>query len=130
MNQPPNPDPMQFLKSLWGTMGVPAPGMVTPTLDTAEIEKRIADLKSVENWLNMNLSMLRTTIQGLEMQKATLTMMQQGMSGMSGMTGAAGDGVKPPDAMAVNPVVEAWWNAMQGRPAQGKDDDKNEGEKK
>jgi hypothetical protein len=127
MNQPPNPDPMQFLKSLWETMGVPAPGMVTPTLDTGEIEKRIADLKSVENWLNMNLSMLRTTIQGLEMQKATLTMMQQGMSGM---TGAAGAAAKPPDAMAVNPMVEAWWNAMQGRSAQGKDDEKNEGGKK
>ena len=47
MNQASNQDPLQFLKSLWGPMGVPMPGMVTPTVDLGEVEKRIADLKSV-----------------------------------------------------------------------------------
>ena len=41
-------------------------------LDIAEIEKRIKDLKSVENWLNLNLNVLKSTIQGLEVQQATL----------------------------------------------------------
>ena len=66
-------DPMEFLKSLWGNTGMPLPGLVTPTLDTNELEKRITDLKAVEGWLKSNLSMLQMTIQGLEMQRATLS---------------------------------------------------------
>ena len=64
-------DPMEFLKSLWGNTGMPLPGLVTPTLDTNELEKRITDLKAVEGWLKTNLGMLQMTIQGLEMQRAS-----------------------------------------------------------
>jgi hypothetical protein len=55
---------------------VPIPGMAMPTLDPNEVEKRITDLKSVEGWLTMNLNMVKLSIQGLEMQKATLQAMQ------------------------------------------------------
>jgi len=72
----PNQDPLEFLKSFWGNMGFPLPGMVTPTLDTDELGRRITDLKAVEGWLKNNLSMLQMTIQGLEMQRATLAAMQ------------------------------------------------------
>jgi hypothetical protein len=41
-------------------------------LDIEELEKRIKDLKSVENWLNLNLNILKSTIQGLEVQHATM----------------------------------------------------------
>jgi len=51
-----------------------------PTLDPQEIEKRIAELKALEMWLSMNLNMLRMSIQGLEMQKAGLSAMQQAMN--------------------------------------------------
>jgi len=74
MDQP--PDPFEFLKSLWGPMGLPLAGVMAPTLLPGEVERRIAELKSVENWLNMNLNVLRMTIQGLEMQKAGLAAMQ------------------------------------------------------
>jgi hypothetical protein len=40
------------------------------------VEKRIADLKSVEGWLTMNLNMVKLSIQGLEMQKSALQAMQ------------------------------------------------------
>ena len=70
MSQP--PDAFEFLKSLWGPMGLPMGGVVASTLNPGEIEKRIAELKSVENWLNMNLNVLRMAIQGLEMQKSGL----------------------------------------------------------
>lgn len=56
----------------WGKMGFSLPGMVTPTLDVDELEKRLTDLKAVEGWLKMNLSMLQMTIQGIEMQATTL----------------------------------------------------------
>jgi hypothetical protein len=70
-------DPMEFIKNMWGNMGFSLPGMVTPTVDTDEIGKRITDLKAVEGWLKSNLSLLQMTIQGLEMQRATLMAFQQ-----------------------------------------------------
>ena len=47
-------------------------GSAFPGLDVDELEKRIKDLKSVENWLNLNLNILKSTIQGLEVQHATM----------------------------------------------------------
>ena len=74
MDQP--PDPFEFLKNLWGPMGLPLAGVMAPTLIRDELDRRIAELKSVETWLNLNLNVLRMTIQGLEMQKAGLAAMQ------------------------------------------------------
>lgn len=67
-------DSLEFIKKMWGGMGVP--GMVVPTLSVDEINKKITDLKAVESWLNLNLNMLRTTIQALEVQSATLSALQ------------------------------------------------------
>ena len=69
-------DPFEMFRRLWGNLNVPLPGMAMPTLDPQEVEKRIADLRSVEAWLNMNLNMVKFSIQGLEVQKATLQAMQ------------------------------------------------------
>jgi hypothetical protein len=73
--QPPQ-DPFEMFRRLWGPLGVPLPGMAMPTLDPAEIDKRIADLRSIEGWLNMNLNMVRFSIQGLELQRAALQVMR------------------------------------------------------
>jgi hypothetical protein len=80
---PPNADPIEFMKSFWGNMGFPLPGMITPTVDTDEIGRRITDLKAVEGWLKTNLSMLQMTIQGLEMQRSTLSALQGMMQSVS-----------------------------------------------
>ena len=74
--QTPPQDPFEMFRRLWGPLGVPIPGMAMPTLDPQEVEKRIADLKSVEGWLTMNLNMVKLSIQGLEVQKAALQAMQ------------------------------------------------------
>lgn len=65
-------NPLNFLQGMWNQMGFQLPGMVAPTLDEGELDKQIKDLRSVENWLRMNLSMLQMTIQNLEMQKSAL----------------------------------------------------------
>jgi hypothetical protein len=72
----PPQDPFELFRRLWGPLGVPLPGMAMPTLDPAEIEKRIAELRSVEGWLGMNLNMVKFAIQGLEVQKAALIAMR------------------------------------------------------
>ena len=99
------PDPMEFLKSLWSNTGMPLPGLVSPTLDTDELEKRIADLKAVEGWLKTNLGMLQMTIQGLEIQRATLSALQAISQSASGSDASANP--------FTNPAL--WpWNFMQG----------------
>ena len=76
MMQNPGNDPLNFMRNLWGNMGFSLPGMVAPTFDVDELDKRIKDMKAVEGWLRMNLSMLQMTIQGLEMQRTTLDAVQ------------------------------------------------------
>jgi len=109
MTQPAGPDPFEFLKLLWGPMGLP--GMVTPTLDVSEIDKRIAELKSVESWLSMNLNLLKMTIQGMEMQRATLSAMQ-GMQSAGAETAKVGAQTSQAGSTG-NPFAEAWWNVLQ-----------------
>jgi hypothetical protein len=73
-------DPFALFRQLWGPLGVPVPGLAMPTLDPRELEKRIADLRSIEAWLNMNLNMVKFSIQGLELQRAALQAMGAGAS--------------------------------------------------
>jgi hypothetical protein len=47
--------------------------MSAPPMSAEDLDKRIADLKAVESWLNMNITMLRGTIQTMEVQRATLS---------------------------------------------------------
>lgn len=103
-----NANPMEFFKSLWGNMGIPLPGMVTPTVDTDELGRRITDLKAVEGWLKSNLSMLQMTIQGLEMQRATLMALQT-------MSQQATEGEPAANPFA-NPAMWSW-GFMQPAPA-------------
>ncbi len=81
-------DPLEFVRGMWSSMGFSLPGMVTPTLDVDELDKRIADMKAVEGWLKMNLNMLQMSTQGLEMQRAALAavsaMSQHAQSGEAG----------------------------------------------
>ena len=75
-DQTPPQDPFEMFRRLWGPLGIPLPGMAVPTFDPQEVEKRIAELRSVEAWLNMNLNMLKLSINGLEMQRAALQAMK------------------------------------------------------
>jgi hypothetical protein len=104
MSQP--PDPFEFLKSLWAPMGLPMAAAFAPTLKVDEIDRRIAELRSVENWLNMNLGALRMTIQGLEMQRTALAAMQ-------GATSNPPPGAGDDPGEAGRRFAEAWWKMLQ-----------------
>ena len=102
-------DAQAMLKSFWGSLNIPLPGMVTPTLDVDELDKRITDMKAVEGWLKMNLNMLQMSIQGLEMQKFTLSTMKQAMT----QAQESGEGANAFTNAALWP-----WNFMQSAAAQ------------
>lgn len=60
----------------FGAMAMPKiPGMpewAMPTMDPAELEKRINELKTVLFWLEQNTNALKASVQALEVQKMTL----------------------------------------------------------
>ena len=119
-NEIPNSDPLEFMKGMWGNMGFSLPGMVAPTFDTDELEKRIHDLKAVEGWLRMNLSMLQMTIQGLEMQCSTLSavkaMGQMASENSRSHASESAEAAAETAGEGANPFAQAamWpWNMMQ-----------------
>lgn len=62
----------ELMQKMWNPMNLPLPGIATPTVNPADVEKRIVELKAVETWLTVNLNMLQATINTLQMQKAGL----------------------------------------------------------
>jgi len=103
-------DPFEMFRRLWGPLGLPVPGMAMPTLDPQEIDKRLADLRSVESWLSMNLNMVRLSIQGLEVQKSALLAMHAaaGKGAAEGKAAAAGEGGAPDASLLFWP-----WSVVQ-----------------
>jgi len=123
----------QTFSALSGTNGLAKGLSMQPTLDPAELEKKINELKSVESWLKLNLSMLSSTIQGMEVQLATITTLQQFMSANAGAPVQAtkvwpthsaeretstatkqASPVKPdePTVAASTEAAQAWWNML------------------
>ncbi len=116
-------DSFDLMKKMWGFAGMPGmpnagnlatmamrlpqqlPSMMAPTFDVNELDKRIADLRAVEQWLDLNATMLRTTIQTLEVQRATIATLK-GISGaMLAPLGRQGPKPDAPAAIAPNLVV-------------------------
>ena len=80
-------------------------GAAFPGLDVDDLEKRIKDLKSVENWLNLNLNILKSTIQGLEVQHATMMALK-----------SFGDAVSAAGAAATTPKEESETKTTSAKP--------------
>lgn len=133
-------DTLEFVRNMWGAMKIP--GMSMPSMSPDDINKQITDLKAVESWLQMNMNMLRTTIQTLEVQSATLSAIQtMGQSfshaGTSrptaesksefespfekpaGQTDKSASGMPDTAAIAAQFANSAlWWNTVQDQFAQ------------
>ena len=99
-------DAMAFMQKMWNPFGIPIPGFGAPpepnanapaavpfpspaamfaALDPAEVERKINELRVIENWLTMSLSMTQMSIKTLELQKASL----EALRGASAAGGAA-----------------------------------------
>lgn len=91
-------DTLEFVKNLWGSMKIP--GMSMPSMSPEDIDKQIADLKAVESWLQMNMNMLRGSIQALEVQSATLAALRS-------MSQSFSQAASPPAADQGSPAFES-----------------------
>lgn len=105
-------DTLEFVKNLWGGIGVP--GMAAPTLSVDDLDKKITDLKAVEAWLALNSSMVRGTIQALEVQRGTLAALKS--MGDAFAKAAGKEPLEPAAGAASAPQFAdpaAWWNMLQ-----------------
>ena len=135
------PDPFEFVKQLWGQMAVPGfglsagsgagagmPGMQMPSFDPKELEQRLAQLKQVKQWLEMNLNMMSLQINTLEMQLAGMAGLKAastkafgeqvaqndgGSASAGNASGQSGQGA--PNAPWMDP--QAWMKFMQDQAA-------------
>ncbi|MDR8727876.1 PhaM family polyhydroxyalkanoate granule multifunctional regulatory protein [Burkholderia pseudomultivorans] len=112
--------------------------MMAPLTSVEELDKRITDLRAVEQWLKLNLGMLQSAIQALEVQRATLaTLRAFGAFAQTSMSaaedaavaaakaaapdagaaaGAAGAANAPADGDAAQNAAfdpSGWWNLLQ-----------------
>jgi hypothetical protein len=126
-----------FLQGLLKNAGAGLPNVgqwIAPTLDPAELDKRIQELKTVQFWLEQNARLLATTIQALEVQRMTLNTLQGMNLPMAGLSESLK--IKPfaqpapepkpaarprrkaaPRAQAAGPTAAAvdpmqWWGAL------------------
>jgi hypothetical protein len=53
-------------------MGMPNPAAMFAALDPVEIEKKIHEMRVIENWLVMSINLMQMSIRTLELQKASL----------------------------------------------------------
>jgi len=100
-NPPLSPqDAMAFMQKMWNPFGIPIPGFgalgaetaaapgvpaampfpnpaaMFAALDPAEVQRKIDEMKVIENWLGMSLSMTQMSVKTLELQKASLEAMR------------------------------------------------------
>ena len=133
---------MNIMRQMWDGMATNPLGMSsssTTAMPSAEdLDKRIKELRAVENWLRLNLSMLSSTIQGLEIQRSTLSTLQsfaqnsmaampglvEAMSQTASSTGSASatpplkavqatDGATDEATESLMQAGQAWWGMMQ-----------------
>lgn len=101
-------DFLQGLAQSAGTASSPmgrVPQWVAPTVSVEEVDKRIAELKAVQFWLEQNGRALNATIQALEVQRMTLSTLKDMNVSMSELAksfpfpgAAAADAVKAASA--------------------------------
>lgn len=103
---------MEMMRQAWA--GLAGPGGLTQALPMAvpmnleDLDRRINELRSVENWLRLNLSMLSSSIQGLEVQRATIATLRSFVDSVSsvGADEAAGGASPLEVALGLKPAPQ------------------------
>ena len=103
MTKPVTPqDVFDMWQKMVNPSAYPLQSFMFPVLDPKEIQKKIAELETVEHWLKANVNMLQLTIQSLQYQ---LAMLKGGEKAQEVLAGK--DAPKPPEEIP-NPAAWAW----------------------
>ncbi len=87
---------------------------LTP-MSLEDLDRRIRELQTVQNWLQLNATMLSNTIQGLEIQRSTLKTLKSFAGGAFQGAGAGAESAGRADAAGTEYARAAgeWWNMVQ-----------------
>ena len=85
----------------------PLQSLMFPVLDPKEIERKIAELETVEHWLKANVNMLQLTIQSMQYQLAMLKGGEKAQEVLAGKDPPAEGEVPNPAAWAWKMMAEA-----------------------
>jgi hypothetical protein len=85
----------------------PLQSLMFPVLDSKEIQKKIAELETVEHWLNANLNMLQLTIKSMQYQLAMLKGGEKAQQVLAGEDATQEEEVPNPAAWAWKVMAEA-----------------------
>ncbi|HSN20458.1 MAG TPA: PhaM family polyhydroxyalkanoate granule multifunctional regulatory protein [Usitatibacter sp.] len=100
----PKPVTPQDMFDLWQKMvnpgAFPLQSLMFPVLDPKEIEKKVAELETVEHWLKANLNLLQLSIKSLQYQRSLLEGGERAAAAMQSEGSAAPD--------TPNPAIWAW----------------------
>jgi hypothetical protein len=104
----------QEMFDMWQKMvnpsAYPLQSLMFPMLDAKEIEKKIAELETVEHWLKANVAMIQLTIKSLQYQRA---MLKGGEKFQEEMKGGKGGEEANPAMWAWNMMANVGKDAMQ-----------------
>ncbi|MHA3904403.1 PhaM family polyhydroxyalkanoate granule multifunctional regulatory protein [Castellaniella sp. WN] len=108
---------LDMMRQAWQNMAG-ASGLDTAQLTPMSLEdldRRIRELQTVQNWLQLNATMLANTIQGLEIQRSTLSTLKSFAGGAFPGAGATADSAGQADAAGAEYARAAgdWWNLVQ-----------------
>ncbi len=135
---------MEMMRQAWqglsGSGALTGAGIAAAPMSLEDLDRRISEMRAVENWLHMSLSMLTSTIQGLEVQRATIATLKSFAVAPHAEDAAEGPsplevvlGLKPSgqakiksvhenaspasDAAAASGAEQAqgWWNLLQNQ---------------
>lgn len=110
------PNGFDILKKMWEAFSPPTTftspltqlmQSAAPLLDPHEIENRIAEMRAVEQWLTLNLNVLRSTIQAFEVQRATYATLRSFSGGFDPEKAAAAASAFSPASAAAD-MGNAW----------------------
>lgn len=112
---------MEMMRQAWSSLagagGLAQSMPITPPLSLEDLERRISDLRTVENWLQLNLSLLGSTIQGLEVQRATISTLRAFADGMSASPSSNGEGSPLDVLLGIRRSAEGASPWQAGKPA-------------
>jgi hypothetical protein len=98
---------MEFFQNLLKGSGMPSSvaSWMAPTMDADELERKITELKAVLQWLEANARLTQATIQGLEVQRMTLSALKTMNVDLGGLAERMSDAMQA-GAQAMGAAVE------------------------
>lgn len=87
---------MEFFQSMFKGAGMPSgfASWMAPTMDPEELDQKITDLKAVLQWLEANARLTQATIQGLEVQRMTLSALKTMNVDLGNLAGRMSDAMQ------------------------------------